>query len=124
MSSDTLKPLCPAAEPIAGPPVGGPSILCGVVRRARRDLQTRYERDTNFGVLNTTRDNPSTIRNYCCSEGFTKCPLWRRARETEAEGRKFARTPEEKKAEAMAQEQAAMKAGLEQGTVTVDDLVS
>lgn len=96
---------------MAGPPAAGPSVLCGVIRKAREDLSTGRERNTDFGVLNSLRDHPSTVLGYCCAE-YTSCPLWRRAKETEAEHRKFARTPEEKRAAMQDEERDRMMQGI------------
>lgn len=101
---------CPAAEPLAGPPTHGPSVVCHVLRNDRaRALghglsagAAGLERNSADGVLVTEQSDPSTLHRLCCGDGvpithednserrrprsYTECPVWQAERERERLG--------------------------------------
>lgn len=93
MNAVELKPVCPAAWPLAGPPTAGPSVICGVMR-TRFDLLDSILDGQERGVLLTMRDDPSSVAHLCCGTGiplvtndderhphYTNCILWQLDRE-------------------------------------------
>lgn len=99
--------LCPAADQLAGPPIGGPSILCGVLRREAVDDRITIGR---ISPLITALHDPSIFFGFCCghdvpawdgqvdSRGtlpkhYTSCSIWQEEKQRIAEERKRAWTP-------------------------------
>lgn len=63
---------CPAGEPIAETPKGS-GVRC---------------RLTHSNVL--SMDDPTSLRNFCCSAGYRGCPVWLAEKARIAEGRREA----------------------------------
>lgn len=71
---------CPAATTIAGPPVRGPSVICGAVRNDKsHDVMKAV--NAGYGVLLTSRadrgygGDPSTVKRLC-TDRFERCRVW------------------------------------------------
>jgi hypothetical protein len=61
---DQLPVRCPAAQPLVGPPVGGPSVICGILRR-EGDAQDGIREGTGQEHL-TVKGDPSIVHGFCC----------------------------------------------------------
>lgn len=55
---------CPAAQQLAGPPIGGPSIICGVLRREGAAQDGITEGDGHEHLTATA--DPSMVFGFCC----------------------------------------------------------
>lgn len=82
--------LCPAAEQLAGPPIGGPSVICGVLRREAVDDAITIGR-TSPHI--TSLHDASIYFGFCCGQHlpsldgqpdedghlpqhYTSCSIW------------------------------------------------
>jgi hypothetical protein len=113
MFSGVLKPKCPAAEALAGPPMSGPSVVCRVMAAEDARADSILEGMVG-GRLITDLDQGTILRGFCCGPGlprftdtdkprghYTFCPVWEAAeaaerQRKEADGRAFA-APEKPK---------------------------
>ena len=70
--------LCPAATPLDGPPVTGPSVICGVIRNdQKRDTLSIQAQE--IGALVTEKKDPSSYAGFCTGS-YERCPIWRAER--------------------------------------------
>lgn len=78
-----LRPTCPAATPLGGPPVLGPSVICNAIRleKARKDPTQERRDQRGEAVLYGRSDrgyggDPESIVALCCGD-YGSCPIWR-----------------------------------------------
>lgn len=82
--------LCPAADQLAGPPIGGPSVICGVLRREAVDdaivigkvsaaITSLHDPSIFFGFC-TGHDVPSITGEPNAAgrlpKHYTSCSIW------------------------------------------------
>jgi hypothetical protein len=93
--TQTLSALCPAATALAGPPVGGPSIVCGVLRREGNSADGITEGEGHEHLTATA--DPSMVLGFCCGTAippatpeqakgeaqanYCYCPIWQQEKE-------------------------------------------
>lgn len=99
--------LCPAADQLAGPPIGGPSVICGVLRREAVDDAITVGR---ISPLITALHDASIFFGFCCGQQdgsimgepradgswpqhYTSCPIWQEEKERVWEDAERAWTP-------------------------------
>lgn len=85
----TVRAVCPAAEQLAGPPVGGPSVICRAM--VGDEIQTdQILHGQSVSPLVLARRDPSTLYGFCCGTAiprstdddvevrgsYTFCPVW------------------------------------------------
>jgi hypothetical protein len=89
-----VKPVCPAALPLAGPPAGGPAVVCGIVQR-EGERADEITHGAYQGQLITQRKDPSTLLGFCCGRALpvlhanqderrahhSNCPIWQLEKE-------------------------------------------
>ena len=66
---------CPAATLLDGPPVSGPSAICGVMANDQQRQGSAPEGET-AGVLVTSGNDPSSYWVFCTGL-YQRCPVWR-----------------------------------------------
>lgn len=96
MRREAVKPRCPAAVRVAGPPALGPSCVCSVLRGAQERADQIVGGTYSDGLITAAKD-PSSYYGFCSGRGlpvvdsvpeggrghYTACPIWRDAREAE-----------------------------------------
>jgi hypothetical protein len=95
-----MTPRCPAAEMLAGPPLSGPSVICRVMKLEDARADSILGAMAGGTPLITDREDPSTLRGFCCGHGlpkvtegqparahYTFCPVWEAAERVERERR-------------------------------------
>ena len=99
--------LCPAAIPLAGPPIGGPAVVCGVLRLQNVDDVITVGR---VSPLITSLHDPSMYFGLCCGQQdgsimgtargdgswpqhYTSCTIWQENKEAIWAARDRAWTP-------------------------------
>lgn len=69
-----LSPTCPGAIPQAGPPLTGPSVICGPLAREQKQDANSMQGSPD-GVVFTHGKDPRTLHGYCCGT-YTECVVW------------------------------------------------
>lgn len=88
-----LSPVCPAANVLAGPPLGGPSIICGVLARDfGEDPDSR--RESEDWHLFTSRNDAGTVHGFCTCPNYVNCAVWENEKDRIAESRRLLTTTE------------------------------
>lgn len=99
--------LCPAARPLAGPPIGGPSVVCAILLREGGGQDTVTEGGEYPHI--TVRHDPSTYLGFCTGDelpilddedlerrtdrgdrpprSYTVCPIWQEEKKRIAEAK-------------------------------------
>lgn len=105
---ESPTPQCPAARELAGPPIGGPSVVCGVLLR-----ETGHEDGITLGdasPLVTSGKDPSIYHGFCTGCGipsvtgepnaagrlprhYTACSIWQQEKQRIWEAAQRAWTP-------------------------------
>jgi hypothetical protein len=89
--------VCPAAEGLAGPPIGGPSVVCKIITREMSLVDYILESRNIEGMAHvTSRRKPTILRGFCCGDShprqpgdkrarahYTFCPVWEAHEELE-----------------------------------------
>lgn len=77
---------CPHGTAQEGPPVSGPSVICGVMANTRGLAPSGKQRNSHSGALVTVGEDPSSVGAFCCSEYWT-CPVYEADQEAQRERR-------------------------------------
>lgn len=70
---------CPGALPLAGPPVSGPSVICGPLANDQ-DADPVSQQGGSVWSVFTSLNDPGTFHGYCCGR-YTACSIWRAEKE-------------------------------------------